>query len=389
MRFLLQQGSRMLNLIEEFIDNHDKSGVILSPRACERDTMERYVERFRKNNAIILFDPQFYDPRTDIDKILSFPYWERYDFQTNTFNLIDFCHKVIEYQINHLNVNSVIIPGRYTNTVSDSWLEMQYKFAETASTVVSDKDIFSTLALGADAILNREGFDTVIDELINFPIQGVYFVFEHPDNRFLIDNEDFIYAILDATLSINLSGKSVIIGYSNQQSLIFAASGVELIASGNYRNVRIFDHNIFSSKETGGWQKNVWYFDGNSLGEYQKPRLSLAFKRGLSSHFGPLTSYSKNLLESDNPANVLWGEHYAFRHYLEMINDLWIQLEEISKNQRYNAIKDFLIKIKNNNEKLIEKRFNLGERGFHNVIEPTINALDAFIYERKIDIESL
>jgi len=389
MRFLLQQGARMLNLIGEFIGNHDKSGVILSPRICRREQMEKHIDRFRKNDAIILFDPQFYEPRTDLPNILSFPYWGGYDFQTNTFNPVDFCQRVIEYQIEHLNVHTVIIPGRYTNSISDSWLKMQYKFAETASKALLDKDIFTTLALGPDAILNRETFNTVIDELINFPVRGVYFVFEHPDNQFLIDNEEFIYAILDATLSMALSGKSVVIGYANQQSLIFAASGVESIASGNYRNVRMFDHNMFSSKETGIRQRSVWYLDGNSLGEYKTPELSLAYRKGLNSYFGPLTSYSKNLLESDDPGNVRWGERNAFRHYLELINDLWKGFEEVPKNQRYIAVNDFLVKIKNHNAQLIEKGFNPGERGFHNVIESTISALNAFISDRKFDIESL
>lgn len=389
MKFLLQQGWGMLALIDDFLREHEDSGVILSPRVCDRDQMEKYVKKFKNHGNAIFFDPQFYEPRTDLDRILSFPYWEDYDFQTGSFDAVNFCKRVIEYEIEHLNVDAVILPGRYTNSVDNSWLEMQYKIAETGSSEVTDRNVFTTLALGPDVILNQDNFDTVIDELINYPVQGVYFVFEHPNNEFLINNELFLYAILDSTLSIVLSGKEVIVGYANQQSLIFAASGIETIASGNYRNVRSFDHMLFSSQDTEGWQRNIWYFDGNTLGEYQPPKLSLAFRRGLASYFGPSTSHSKRLLEATNPANVPWREPEAFRHYLELIKNLWTKFEKFPKNQRAYEVKIFLEEIREHNNKLREKGFNPGERGFYSAIESTIDALDAFMKDRKSDIENL
>ena len=128
MNFYLQQGYGMLSLNEEFAKNNNNIGVILSPRSCARERMERHVNDLKKLNANLLFDPQFFNPRTTRENILSYPYWNNIDYETIDFSQIGaevLCEKVIDYQVNVLFLDKVILPGSYTNIASEEWLQLQ------------------------------------------------------------------------------------------------------------------------------------------------------------------------------------------------------------------------------------------------------------------------
>lgn len=387
--FLLQQGWGMLTLISEFLNSHNNSGVILSPRVCESEQLERYFPNYSQiPDSDIFFDPHFYEPRTDLNRILSYPYFNNFDFQTGIFNQNEFCNQVIEYQTNVLNLSKIILPGRYTNSISENWLNMQRTFSEIGNNFRPNREVYSTLAIGPDLILNPDHFNTIIDELINYPVDGVYLVYEHPANEFLL-NEDFIYTLLDAILSISLSNKKILVGYSNHQSFVFYAAGIDFLATGNFRNVRSFDH--LNSKDRGNedLRKGIWYFDGNTFGEYKIPALGLAFIRNLQNHFGPITDFNRALLTSGNPPSIRWQERDAFNNYLDLLYNYCLEINSIPKNQRADYLLNYFASRRDANIRLSSERFNFGDRGFNNHIEDTISALEAFMNDRRSDIPNL
>ncbi len=386
--FLLQQGWGMLNQIENYLSEHHSSGIILSPRICERDQLERYLPQYKNvENTEIFFEPYFYEPRTDLGRVLSYPFFDNYDFETKKFKVDEFCRSVIEYQINDLELNNVILPGRFTNSFTEDWLNMHYQFAQISADYNENK-IYATIALGPDIILNPDQFSSIVDEILNYPVYGIYFIFEHPTNEYFL-NEDFLYVLLDAFLSISLSGKKIMVGYSTQQSLVLAASGVDSIASGNYRNVRSFDHLNTTDRDNENLRKGIWYFDGNTFGEYKIPSLDLAFRRNLRDHFGPVTTYCEDLLHSTRPTAIAWPEKYAFCHYLHLMHEYTQLIFSNDKSDRGNYLIEFLNKIKENNSNLNKAGFSFGDRGFNNHIVSTISALELIMNDRASDIKSL
>lgn len=385
--FYIQQGWGMLSMIGEFLETHHNSGVILSPRVCERAQLENYVSTWRERDFELIFDPQFFEPRTGLERILSYPFWGD-SFETSTFDSAEFGRAVINYQSESLELETIILPGRFTNSLTDSWLEMQHSFAQLKHEY-ENLTMYSTIALGPDVILNDNDFNTIIDETINYPTDGVYLLFEHPNNSFLIEDEEFIYVLLDACLSLSLASKSIINGYSNQQSIVFASAGVENIASGNYRNVRCFDHLNFSERDTEGWQRRAWYFDGNTFGEYTTQQLSLAYRRELSEYFGPPSDYTNNLLSSERPGDVRLQERDAFFHYFEIMKSICNDIVHVQRNERAHYILNLLNTIDENNRELITRGFNPGERGFPRACRASLDALNAFIMDRSTDINQL
>src|SRR2546423_10532010 len=136
MQFYLQQGHGMLALDHEFTAVHPGTGVIMSPRVCTREQIERHAAELHRQDTPVLFDPQFYQPRTGRENILAYPYWEDMSFATADFAATGaptLCERVVRYQMDVLGVDAIILPGRYTNTVTEEWLTLHYTLAECVS----------------------------------------------------------------------------------------------------------------------------------------------------------------------------------------------------------------------------------------------------------------
>jgi len=222
MRLLLQQGWGMMALDSELLELGIGSGVILSPRVSTPEQSERHSGEIRDRGGAVLFDPQFYLPRTEHARILEFPYWDGLQFDTDTFDehrAADFCRRVIDYERDVLEVDEIILPGSYTNAADERWRIWQASFAEAGSEHCPDRTLYSTLAVGPDVVKNRHQMDTLLAEALNYPVGGIYVLLRPPNDSFLIADEDYLYAVLDGLLSFREAGKRVIIGYANQQVL--------------------------------------------------------------------------------------------------------------------------------------------------------------------------
>ncbi|MGG0451678.1 hypothetical protein ABEY82_14985 [Priestia megaterium] len=398
MSFYLQQGYGMMGINKEFADKVDNLGVILSPRSLQKNTkienLEKHAHQLKKKNVKIMFDPQFYVPRTNMEKILKFPYFKDLEYSTVDFNSTyakQFCKNVLDYQIQNLNVDELIIPNIFTNSPTDDWFNIQEYLIEGALESGYSFGKYLTLSLGPDFVKNKESFDELISRCTLYDVEGYYIVLKSPKD-YLIDDEEYLYSLLDAFISLNLSGKKVILGYSNQQCLIYGAAGVTSIASGNFRNVRSFDPEIFFDDDESEdiKRKGIWYYDGNTFSEFKIPQLSLAYRRGLREYFGPHCDYCSNLLKSENPANVPWKEGEAFKHYLFELRNQWISTQNIKVNERI----DYIIKLLENVEETIitlkDSGFRLGSRAFDDkVISSSLNALYAIKSDRKYDLQQL
>ena len=75
MPFYLQQGHGMRSLQVEFVAQFPGTSVIMSPRCCTPDQAKRHAREISKAGGRVLFDPQFYDPRTSVEHIVAYPYW--------------------------------------------------------------------------------------------------------------------------------------------------------------------------------------------------------------------------------------------------------------------------------------------------------------------------
>ena len=288
-----------------------------------------------------------------------------------------------------MGVDEVIIPNVYTNSITQDWYNICESLLEGAINEGTQKIKYLSIPLGPDVIKNSESFDELISRLTQYEVDGYYFVLKSP-RGFLVDDESYLYSIMDAFISLNLANKKVIIGYANQQDLILGATGVSQIASGNFRNVRSFDPDIFFDDDDNdeARRRGTWYYDANTLSEYKAQQLTLAYRRGLSEYFGPSCEYCGNLLE--NPTTALWGESAAFKHYLFEINRQWESIKEIRPSDRMKKVISNLENVYERISSLEENGFRLGNRAFDKeILDSSLNALNAINSDRSYDIQQL
>lgn len=343
MRFFIQMGHGMMAMNLELLRNFgdgEQSGVIIWPRTLRQDQLERHASEIRELGAALLFDSCFYVPDTSRWKILDLPYWSGVDFNTIDFagkDGIEFCRRVIDYQVDVLHVTEVLLPGRYIDVRNEDWLEMHANFAKVAAEMNIGIPIYATVALGPDLICDMPSFDAVMNEVVGYPVDGVYCLYNSPS--FLCNNDLFLMNLLSGFLSLSLAKKSIILGYANQQDLLFAAAGVETVATGNFRNVRSFNPAIFDVEEEAERKRATWYYDGQSLCEFRLQQLGLAYQRlGMRGSFGPETQYSESMLQSPNPATVRWREPDAFKHYITVLRDQWLSFEGRVRRERHAVV---------------------------------------------------
>lgn len=397
MSILIQQGYGMMQMNNDLAKEISDLGVILSPRALNKnqsiDRLKIHADELRNKGVKILFDPQFYVPRTNLDKLLKFPYFDNVgDYNTVYFKSHDskrFIENVINYQLDFINVDEVIIPNIYSNSLDTGWHDLTKMFAEE-SVQLTEKTKYLTISIGTDVVKNKMEFDYLISCLSQYEVEGYYFVIKPPSGNFVSDDQ-YLYNLLDAFISLNLAGKKVILGYTNQQALIFAAAGVSKIASGNYRNVRAFDPEIFYLDENDEEirRKAVWYFDGNTLSEFRPQQMTLIHNRGIKANFGPVCKYCEQLIMNPQIATS-WREPESFKHYLFELNRQWNSLMTVPVTQRINAVIALLEKVKVSLLELKDLGVRIGDREFdENIIEVSLSVLEAIKHDRNIELINL
>ncbi|MEJ9279420.1 hypothetical protein [Ureibacillus thermosphaericus] len=396
MSILIQQGYGMMQMNKDLASDIPDLGVILSPRALNKnhsiERLKQHALELQRKGVKILFDPQFYNPRTNLDKLLKFPYFEDIgNYNTVYFKSQDskkFIKNVIKYQIDVINVDEIIIPNVYTNSINTNWYDLTKMFVDE-SIELTEKSKYLTIPIGSEVVKNKDDFDYLISCLSQYDVEGYYFVIKPPKGNFVTD-EQYLYNLLDGFISLNLAGKKVILGYSNQQGLIFAAAGITKIASGNYRNVRTFDPEIFYSEENDDIKRRgVWYYDGNTLSEFKPQQITFAHNRKINANFGPICKYCKPLLTNPDLATS-WKEPESFKHYLYELNRQWNDLLKVPIKKRIDAVIALLDLAKSNLLNLKKLGIRVGEREFdENTIDASLSALEAIKYDRNMELKNL
>jgi len=359
----------------------------------EPDQTKRHAKELRDAGAEVLFDPGFYVPNANRLQLRKYPYWGSAKFRTATFGAAQasaLCGDCIAYQLDELNVSRVLLPGRFTNNVNEAWLTMHHAFAqEGASVVKGDRPLYSTLALGPDVIADESSLNDVLDEFTGYPVDGIYLVYRHPGNAYLIQDEIFLLNLLNMVLTLRLAGKDVLVGYANQQTIALGAAGLESIASGNFRNTRFFDPDMYNVLDEPERRRSTWYYHTASLSEFKVTTLALAYRLGLKKQFRRRCVYCRPLLEASNPAAVRWGEPDAFRHYLLEIGRQWQETAAGNADGRYRAIMAALQAAHASLAEMAAKGFLPGERSFAPYADPTSAAIHAFRTLRARDLGRL
>lgn len=300
--------------------------VILSPRDLNPSQLDRHSIEITKRGGRVLLDPQFFLPHADHKRLCSHSYWPAmYDtalfwYGPSLGRLIDSLRDLNAA----LRTTAFILPGLLAQQVDSDWLACQEAIAVAAAAAAPGVRRLMTVALSAEAARSADQVHDVLEASVNWPVDGLYLVCEHPRGMYLVEDAMWLATVLDLVAGWQLRGREVVIGYSSHQMLIAGAAKATAIASGTWLNVRSFPPEKFNQPDDEERRKSVWYYAPRALSEFKIDYLDLAHRQGLLDRIAPDpalgSTFASALFGGPQPSSVGLAEPEAFRHYLHSLH---------------------------------------------------------------------
>lgn len=331
MELQLQFGYGMMDHSRVLVDAWSGGTVVLSPRDLNPQQLERLSKEITDApGGKVLLDSQFYLPYADHERLTSHDFWPS-QYSTNDFwtgaELQTLLKKLVALN-SKLGTDAFVLPGLFAEKVDDDWLARQ-KLVIDEARGLTDRTLFATVALGADAVKSDDDIDEILAAADSWEVGGVYLVCEHPKGDYLVTDPNWLANVLDLVAGLRLKGKKVLVGYCSHQMLALACVDTNWMASGTWMNVRSFPPNKFRTQyDDEIKQRAIWFYCPQSLSEYKLPFLDIAKKQGVLAQMAPPPSFGSThadvLFSGVQPTTVRWTEQSAFRHYLQT---LWSQVK--------------------------------------------------------------
>ena len=386
MDLYLQAGSKMMIHNLELISKWGSGTVILSPKDMTREQILTHSEKVTKNNGSVIFDPQFYIPRTMHEKLIEHPYWPS-NYQTEIFftgsgikKLID---DLVSLYIEPIGASAFIIPTLLLEDDNSDW----DKCTEATVNELCKRNVkmpkYCTLCISDKLMRDEAKIHGLLERIEQYPVDGFYIIPIHPQNMYLISDVSWLIYFMDLCAGIKLTGRKIILGYSTHQLLLLALAKVDAICVGTWLKTRRFPLGDFDdSDDQENGRRSTWYYSPQALTEYQIGFLDIAHRLGIldmlktSESFD--SSYADVLFSGAQPSTVKFSEHEAFQHYLHC---LFVQCKDVSKGT-YDETLKYLRMIFETALEITSFCRSRGVRGKHrdfsDVAEINISILDAF-----------
>ena len=385
MELFLQFGYGMMSLTKDLIESWGGGKVILSPRDLTLNQMSNFTQEISVNNGKVAIDPQFYIPQADHGRLIAHSFWPQ-DYQTALFRRgeIQSMLRILKTDYNDpLQSDFFILPGLMSTTVNEDWYQYNNIIVEEALNLIQDKDVFFTVCLSKEAMLDEATIYQIIEYLDTWDISGCYVVAQPPANEYLVTDPNWLVNLMDLTAGIKQQNKKVIVGYSNHQMIQLALSKIDGLASGNWLNVRSFNTNRFNNPEDGASRRSTWYYCPQALSEYQISFLDIANRIGMLQElrtneiFG--STYSDIIFNSGaQPTTVNYTSRHSFQHYLTCLK---FQLENSVKETyplTLESVKMQLETARMLTETYTTRGIRGRDRDFANVVDYNISAVAVF-----------
>lgn len=279
--YLIQFGYSGQTLVRRAMEDDYADGVILSPSDYGyRDTISLGSDVNRKGGTV-LFDPQYYIPRTERPASETYPYFKESggdDFETvvvtNPTNRRKLCEQIWEVQ-DSIGVDAYLTPARFLDTFSDTKLHQWEVLTRTFIDVVNEKDpetpIFASLPVAGASISDDEQRSKLLDMITKVNVTGFYVSVEYPQyRRNPLFGVEEVKSYLDLLKNLRYNWYDVILGHSDQIAHLAFGLGINAFASGHYKNTRAFDTDRWIPQDSGGGSSGVyWYYSDPIMEEMQ------------------------------------------------------------------------------------------------------------------------
>lgn len=274
--FLIQFGYNGQTLVERAFDGDHADGVILSPTDYEYNKNQNLARRVNQWGGTVLFDPQFYIPRTERAAADTYPYFEEKggdNFETVVVSekksRQELCRQIIDVQ-DTIDVDAYITPARYLDTFSDrkieGWVRLTKTFLEVAEEEGRDIPVFASLPISGASLNEQDPRDKLLDRITSVTPDGFYVSVEYDRYRqHPLFGASEVYSYLDLLKNLRYNHFDIVLGHTHQIAHLALGLGINAFASGHYKNTRAFDTDRWIPEDSGFGGGSVFYYYTDEL----------------------------------------------------------------------------------------------------------------------------
>lgn len=257
-RILHQLGHRYQWSLSSIETDDTGDGVIIGPRYMSPEKVREIPLDVRTQS---LFDPQFFLPHSAIGKLREYSFFPEIlagGFSTTEWTpntSIDCAKKCIEFQ-NSIDLNALIIPTRFyegmpSDFISNQESQFVVPFLESISQLGDSHQSYLQLILTDQMIKDSSYRTSLLNWATSYPeLSGIYLLV-HVNNRMKqLCDIDLLLALLNFIAALKTAGMSVIIGYTNTESILLLCSEPDAVTMGSYENLRMFNLRSFREQKS-------------------------------------------------------------------------------------------------------------------------------------------
>lgn len=348
--YLVQIGHNGHLLVDDVMEKGYADGAILSPADYNLGDNEQISKNIRSHDGVVLFDPQFYIPRSDRPKFESYDYHQEFggdEFDTATVASESeaLCRELINLQDDFF-VDAYVAPARVLDAISDTkvdeWKELTGMFLHVAEEEGRDIPVFASLPLDYHPLTKKNERNKLLNHITRFDVDGFYVSAEFDsEHAHPLTGSSNVYSMLDLLNGLKNNHYNVIVGHTHQVAHLYLGIGVDVFASGHYVNLRSFDTRRWDPdvNQSGGRQV-VKYYSDKLLNElrvdqdldlmYQKDDFDIETIRTPSDYDDPLFG------GSDPPSTVGWSfRNASWDHYIWSCFEISRKYRDKSLEERF------------------------------------------------------
>jgi len=332
--YLIQFGYNGQTIVKRALQNEHTDGVILSPTDYEFENSTQLAKQVNNSGRTVLFDPQYYIPRTERTAAQSYPYFKSKggdEFETVVVQRKpqreDLCREIISVQ-DEMEVDAYISPARHIDALVDrkinEWKDLTNSFIKIAREEGRDIPVFASLPVEGDVISHPDERNEFLDYVTSPNPDGFYVSVQYEmGQRYPLTGAQDVHAYVDLMKSLRMNQFEVIAGHSHQIAHLLFACGVNAFASGHYKNTKSFDIGRWEPDDEGFGRTVIYYYSDEILNDIRVEQgLQNLHASGFDiSRIRTPSPYDNDLFASTSPESSEWKlseaswDHYIYACY--------------------------------------------------------------------------
>lgn len=252
-----QCGDKSQKLVLEQLEHGVGSGVILSPRDLAFHNAIEYSGRYRKLNASVLLDSQFYVPDFTNANLTTYPL-TAHRVEISTLHQIsdaalDELSDNLEKVSREIGVSAVIAPAVIYQAARADIVQLNAKLFDAAKRVGNALRVptYATVVLGNSVTSSTQTLAPTLSQVTALAADGWYFAFEFDAERVPSDRAA-VERAGGAILTLACTGKPVLHAFAGPLSLLSFGFGATGAGIGHSQNTWRFTPERWQPSTGGG-----------------------------------------------------------------------------------------------------------------------------------------